>query len=229
VKHLLIVGASRGLGLKLAENALSAGAAVTCIVREPRDLPKDFAQTSSVTTLKADVRSEEQLARAAAELPSGTQFDVIIYNAAVHLEHDCPDIEEVNVDPILTTLNVNAVGAVRAIKHFRRFVMPGGLIALVSSEAGSINDTHRTSEYGYCMSKAALNMLSRLLANREEERRTGVRVVAVHPGWLRTDMGGPNADLSPDESARALLSTLADRLAEDGPAFIDRLGAPMAW
>jgi NAD(P)-dependent dehydrogenase (short-subunit alcohol dehydrogenase family) len=79
------------------------------------------------------------------------------------------------------------------------------------------------------MSKAALNMLARLLGNRERQRGTGVRVLALHPGWIRTDMGGPNAHLSPEEAARDVYDLLEVRSREDGPPFVDRLGEALPW
>ena len=229
VKHLLIVGASRGLGLALVKQALSESTRVTSVVRNAHDLPQELRQHPKLNVLKADVRSEEQLARAARQLPDGLNFDGLIYNAAVHLERDGRDIEQTASDPIVTTINVNAVGALRTVKHFRRFVQPGGIIAIISSEAGNITDSKRTSEYGYCMSKAALNMFTRLLANREQHLATGVQVFSVHPGWMRTDMGGPQAELDPEEVAKTLLATFDKRLTAAGPEFIDRFGQPMNW
>ena len=86
------------------------------------------------------------------EVPGG------VYNAAgVSFLHERVDIENANPDDVLATLDVNAVGAVRAMKHLGRFVKNGGLVTLISSEAGSLTDNWRGSEYGYCMSKAAVN------------------------------------------------------------------------
>ena len=178
----------------------------------------------------ADVRSEPALARVAAELPKDTAFDALIYNAAVHFEQDRRDLLDCRIDDALQTLDVNCLGALRSIKHLRPFVVPRGLIVLVSSEAGSIAENWRPSEFGYCMSKAALNMLSQLLRVREEQAQSGIRVVALHPGWFRSDMGGPNAESGVAESALDIVRTLRERHgADDGPPFVDRFGKAMAW
>lgn len=233
MKHVLVIGASRGLGLALVKTALEAGVEVTALSRSPAPRLVRLKETSPRLSVgQADVRSEAELERFAGRLDPGTVFDVLIYNAAVHLEQDRRDIAEARPDDILETLDVNAVGAARAVKHLRPFVANNGLIALISSEAGSISDAPRGSEYGYCMSKAALNMLTKLLINREAQTRGGrgsAQVFALHPGWVRTDMGGANADISPEESARDILSTLDARLSKPGPPFVDRFNQPMRW
>jgi len=230
VKQLLVVGAGRGLGYALVEAALSNGVRVTAVAHErPAELDRLAGQYAGRLDARyADVRSDSELERL--DIPSDAVFDVVIYNAAVHLEHDRPDIEEASSSDVLETLNVNAVGAVRAAKRFRRHLAPAGLLVLVSSEAGSIADAWRSSEYGYCMSKAALNMLARLLAIRENKIGSKIQVIALHPGWMRTRMGGPTADISAEEAARDILATLEVRLrGAEGPPFVDRLGKALAW
>ena len=231
MKHLFIVGASRGLGLALARLALARGNRVTGLVRRSEGEIEDLARAEPdrFRVLIGDVRSEAELERAARELAKGQTVDVLIYNAAIHLEHDKPDILDIDSSALLETLDVNAVGAARATKYFRRLLAPNGLLVFISSEAGSIQDAPRTSEYGYCMSKAALNMLAKLLANREHALGSGIQVLSLHPGWMRTDMGGPKATLSPEESAEAILNTLVAREASEGPLFVDRFGKGMAW
>lgn len=230
VQHVLIVGASRGLGLALVRFALSQSCRVTAIARGAASPLRAAGGPGDgkLAVALADVRSDDELRRAAAEL-SGSRFDAIVYNAAIHPERGETDIEQSSSDEVLATLDVNAVGAARVARHFRPLLAPGGLLAFISSEAGSITDCGRTTEYGYCMSKAALNMLARLLENRERQRGTGVRVVSVHPGWIRTDMGGPNAHLSPEEAARDLWKLLETRAVESGPPFVDRLGEALPW
>lgn len=180
-------------------------------------------------TARLDVRRAEDFERVARGLDEARSFDLFIYNAAVHLERGRLDIERANLDDVLETLDVNAVGAVRALKHLGRFVTRGGLIAFMSSEAGSLADNRRGSEYGYCMSKAALNMFACLSSVREQKRASNIQVLAMHPGWLRTDMGGPSADISADEAARDIVATLFARHESEGPPFVDRFGKPMAW
>src|SRR5262249_57807923 len=129
----------------------------------------------------------------------------------------------------MRTLDVNALGPLRVVQAFLPLLRAGRspLLVNVSSEAGSIGPAGRDREFDYCMSKAALNMATRLLGNYLSG---AVRVLALHPGWLRTDMGGPHAALDPD----AVAETVSERLLGDDPApssslFIDHQGRPLPW
>ncbi len=227
MQKLLIVGASRGLGEGLARLALERGSTVTAVVRSRAALAALGSTSARLTLLEADVRSEPEIERASRGV--NTSFDVIIYNAAVHLEHDRRDVEACDPEALAATFDVNATGAVRTVKWFRRWLKPRGLLVFISSEAGGITTAWRTSEFGYCMSKAALNMFAKLVANREAALGNSVRVLALHPGWIRTDMGGANAELSLDEAATTILDTLGRSLEGPGPVFVDRFGAPLDW
>ncbi|HWA72723.1 MAG TPA: SDR family NAD(P)-dependent oxidoreductase [Polyangiaceae bacterium] len=231
MKHWLIVGASRGLGLSLARTLCAAGDRVSAIAQraEAKHAALEAEYGGRLRYLHADVRSERELRAAAESLDTSTRFDVLVYNAAIHLEHERPDIVEAAMDDLLETLDVNAVGAARSVKHFRRFLSDSGLLLFVSSEAGSIGNAGRPSEYGYCMSKAALNMLAKLLSNREQKLGSGVQIVAMHPGWMRTDMGGAQAHLSAEEAAESIVKTLAERPARGAPMFVDRNGQALPW
>lgn len=231
MKHWLIVGGSRGLGLALVRTVCSAGDRVTAIAQraEPKHPTLEAEFAGRLRYLHADASSEAEVQAAADALAPDTRFDVLLYNAAIHLEHERNDIEGSTPDDMLKTLDVNAVGAARAVKHFRRFLSNNGVLVFISSEAGSIGNAGRPSEYGYCMSKAALNMLAKLLSNRENGRKTGVQVVAVHPGWMRTDMGGAHAHISAEEAAESIIRTLAARPAAGAPLFIDRAGQALPW
>ena len=226
MEQLLIVGASRGLGEALTRLALDRGGAVTALVRAPEALAALKTASPRLTVLEADVRSEDQIKRAAALVQSS--FDAIVYNAAVHLEHDRRDVEACDPEALSATFEVNATGAVRTVKWFRRWLKPNGLLVFISSEAGGITSAWRTSEYGYCMSKAALNMFAKLMANRELAQGSGVKVLALHPGWVRTDMGGRNAELSAEEAATAILDTLGSGH-QLSAVFVDRFGEPLDW
>jgi NAD(P)-dependent dehydrogenase (short-subunit alcohol dehydrogenase family) len=231
MKHWLIVGGSRGLGLALVRAVCAEGTRDTAIAQraEPKHATLEAEFDGRLKYAHADVRSETEVQAAAQGLAASTRFDVLVYNSAIHLEHDGKDIEQCSPEALLETLDVNAVGAARVVKHFRRFLAYEGQLVLISSEAGSITHAGRAAEYGYCMSKAALNMLAKLLSNRERKLDSGVQVVTINPGWMRTDMGGVQAQLSAEESARAIVKTLATRPRSGAPPFIDRDGNALPW
>jgi NAD(P)-dependent dehydrogenase (short-subunit alcohol dehydrogenase family) len=127
------------------------------------------------------------------------------------------------------TMEVNAFGPLRVVQQFLSLLEHGEqkLIFNISSEAGSIADCRRESQFAYCMSKAALNMQSRILHNYLKPR--GFRVLAVHPGWMRTNMGGPAASISPNESAAGILQLARREWNADDPIYMDYEGQPLPW
>ena len=139
-------------------------------------------------------------------------------------------LENADLDECLPVYDVNAVGPLRVVKAFLPLIKKSGqgLIVNISSESGSIGDARRNKEFDYCMSKAALNMATKLLDNYLSGE--GIRVIAVHPGWMRTDMGGQNADLDPYETSVRLAELFAgfDRT-DRNLIFMDNEGRTLSW
>jgi NAD(P)-dependent dehydrogenase (short-subunit alcohol dehydrogenase family) len=101
------------------------------------------------------------------------------------------------------------------------------LIVNISSEAGSIGDCGRKDDFLYCMSKSALNMQTMILKNLLSPR--GFELLAIHPGWLRTDMGGPNAALDPREAAEGIFELTTQPRQSGSKTYIDHRGKPIQW
>jgi NAD(P)-dependent dehydrogenase (short-subunit alcohol dehydrogenase family) len=233
-KKVLITGASRGLGYALLEEYASRGFYVIACARDPgsaklRGMGRELKER--VLPLAMDVGSSESVARAAAEAGRGLDaIDIIVNNAGLHAVDSSAELEKVDVDNCLGTYNVNTVGALRVVKAFLPLLERGELktIVNISSDAARIAESEKTAEFDYCMSKAALNMQTRLLQNYLGPR--GVRVLAIHPGWMRTDMGGPTATNDPRDSAREVASVVEKyRNIPRGPVFIDQTGRPLGF
>ena len=142
-------------------------------------------------------------------------------------------MSETDIDKCLPVFNVNALGILRVLKETAPFLKAGSVVVNVTSEAGSIAACPRSAEYGYCMSKAAANMASRLFDNQYREK--GIRTLCVHPGWVKTDMGGKEAMASenaiwPEESAEAIvkLALEADQIPEH-VMYLDYQGKELPW
>jgi NAD(P)-dependent dehydrogenase (short-subunit alcohol dehydrogenase family) len=230
VKSIFISGANRGLGLSLVRVCLDAGDRVFAGTRSPSEplalLEEQHHGTLHVTVI--DVSSEESV-RAAAEAVSRQvdRLDLIINNAALlYRESAVNPIERIDFDAAAETLDVNALGV---LKHFLPLLHTGqhAMVVNLSSEAASIADCQRDAWYAYCMSKAALNMASVILQNYLRDK--GIKVLAVHPGWMRTRMGGEDAKYDTQESARAILALARREWRMDGPVFVDHTGSPMRW
>jgi len=156
-------------------------------------------------------------------------LDVLVNNAAIRSGSVSNSLEKVDFDDMRLSLEVNAIAPVRVIQGFLPLLRQGSkpVLVNVSSEAGSIGQCWRQAEFDYCMSKAALNMATKLVANY---LGSGLRVFALHPGWLRTDMGGAHAPLYPDATAE-LVAELIEREAGNsgGPEFMAYDGATLPW
>ena len=229
---VFITGADKGLGFSLAEKFLSEGFRVFAGQYSTGDQLQVLAARSPqmLTAVPLDVTDTESVRQAAHTVAGLTDaLDILINNAAVYLESDRPALEDDPESHWLQTLNVNTLGPLRVTKQFLPLLAKGQrkMLINISSEAGSIADCWRDREYAYCMSKAALNMQSRILHNYLSP--CGFTVLAVHPGWMRTDMGGPNADLDPDESAAGIFQLATRDWSPDDPIYEEYQGRPMRW
>ena len=226
--NVLVTGAGRGLGLSFVRVYLEKGDRVFAGVRGEASqglsaLLEEFPNMLSVIPL--DVTSTDSCREAAAKVTD--KLDLLINNAAVQNEDSKKELPDCDLDAALMEYNVNALGPLRVVKEFLAHFHEGSIIANISSEAGSIAANWRKAEYGYTMSKAALNRGTVILGEYFKDRK--VKVMAIHPGWLKTDMGGQNAMHDPDENARVLMEYIdAYKDAEDTP-FIDYEGNIFPW
>jgi NAD(P)-dependent dehydrogenase (short-subunit alcohol dehydrogenase family) len=157
-------------------------------------------------------------------------LDILINNAGVMLETrtSLPELDLARL-PLFETLDVNTFGPLRMVQQFLPLLEKGDhkLILNISSEAGSITDCWRESEFAYSMSKAALNMQSKILQNHLKPR--GFKILAVHPGWMRTDMGGTEADIHSDEAAEGIFNLAVKNWNLDDEIFMDYRAQPIRW
>jgi NAD(P)-dependent dehydrogenase (short-subunit alcohol dehydrogenase family) len=231
IKTVFITGADKGLGFSLTQRFLAEGIRVFAGQYEPGSRLSALAAPEKLTLVPLDVTqmdSVREAARRVAELAPA--LDVLINNAGVMLETRTPLLElDLTRLPLMETLDVNTFGPLRVVQQFLPLLEKGErkLILNISSEAGSIADCWRESEFAYSMSKAALNMQSRILQNYLKPR--GFKVLAVHPGWMRTDMGGAEADIHADEAAEGIFNLAAQDWDPDDEIYMDYHGQPLRW
>jgi NAD(P)-dependent dehydrogenase (short-subunit alcohol dehydrogenase family) len=154
-------------------------------------------------------------------------LDLLFNNAAVHFGDET--IVSVDAERLVRTFRVNSVGPVIVVQRYLDLLKRGHSpkIVNISSEAGSISRMRRSRGYAYYASKAALNMFTRALAF--DQNLEGITVISMHPGWVRTDMGGSKATLSPAESAAGILR-VADGLTQaDNGKFYTHEGDEYSW
>lgn len=220
----VVTGANRGLGLDLCRQLKQAGAQVIGTARDPQGAIDLRALEIRVEAL--DVADAESVAAFAQRL-GDTSVDLLINNAGVGGAGE--GISELDIDDAERKFQINSLGPIRVTQalmpHLRRG--KGRKIAHVSSRMGSISDNGEGGYYGYRISKAALNMFNRSLA--VELVGQGFVCVVLHPGWVRTRMGGFSAPQLPEASARGLLRIIGRLRRQDTGRFFDYTGAEIPW
>ena len=237
-RTVLVTGADRGLGFGLCAALLKGGWHVFAGQYIPEwhelaSLMNEYPQALHILPL--DVSSRESV-QAAAEIVNvhTDHLDVLICNAGVTSETVTLTIRETqNYDEMHRLYDVNALGALRVVEAFLPLIEQGNSkrLCFISSEAGSIGRAERTSWFGYCMSKAALNMGVKILFN--DLHPSGYTFRVYHPGWVRSYLHGEknmDADLEPEEAAAyAIPFLLNDREDEDRLVMMDYEGNEWPW
>lgn len=219
-----VTGANRGIGLEFARQLSARGDRVLATCRDPARAAELASVASRVVRL--DLTDPASLGALPPEL--GEQpVDVLICNAGVSAEGK--SVATLDGAELRRVLDVNAVAPILVAQALLPALRRGSrkLVCNITSQLGSIANNTGGSTYAYRASKAALNMLTVSMAN--ELRPEGFTCVAVHPGWVRTDMGGPNATLAPDEAVRSMLSVLDKLSPASTGRFLNYDGAPMPW
>jgi NAD(P)-dependent dehydrogenase (short-subunit alcohol dehydrogenase family) len=227
-KSLLLIGASRGLGLALAKEYLQRGWRVVATARGgARTALHDLAQTSGgrLDVEIVDINHPDQVGALRARLAS-RQFDMLLVNAGV-TNDDRETIADVSTDEFVRVMVTNALSPMRVVEAFQDVVAATGTIAVMSSGQGSVANNLTGNHEVYRGSKAALNMFMRSFAARHKDDPRALLLLA--PGWVRTDMGGPGARLSVEESIPNLANAMAAQEGKPGLRYIDYLGRTVPW
>ncbi len=232
MQRILITGANRGVGLELVRQCLARGGRVFAGCRQPQrsDALLKLAEIAkpNLTLVQLDVTDERSLDEARKQVGSSVEaLDLLFNNAAINLGDE--QLTHVSAAKLAETLRVNAIGPLLVAQRFFDLLQAGDSPRLVnvSSEAGSITRMRHFRGYGYYGSKAALNMYTKSLSL--DPNLSGVTVIALHPGWVRTDMGGPMATLSGEESARKILAVVDRLTPQDTGKFYTYTGDEYPW
>jgi NAD(P)-dependent dehydrogenase (short-subunit alcohol dehydrogenase family) len=226
--RLLLFGASRGLGLAIAQEYLKLGWSVVATARQAsgtalHKLAEPAEGRLEVETV--DIAEPEQVAALHRRL-LGRRFDFLMVNAGVTNDPQ-ETVAEVSTEEFVRVMLTNALSPLRVIEAFQDLVTPTGAIAVMSSGLGSVANNETGGFEVYRASKAALNTLMRSFAARHRgDKRT---LLLLAPGWVRTDMGGPAARLSIEESIPNLVRTIQAHEGRGGLYYLDYLGRTVPW
>ncbi|KIL43053.1 SDR family oxidoreductase [Jeotgalibacillus campisalis] len=230
--NIFITGANRGLGYALVQKGLIEGHRIFAGVRtldstSGKELIKQMETTDQLIVLQVDVTNEDSVVHAKEKiLAHSGSLDVIINNAGTLLEVES-EIEELDIEACRQSFDVNTLGPLRVIKHLLPLLKKGSQPSIlnISSDAGSLTNANG-GNYPYGMSKAALNMLGEKLDRSLKEE--DIQVLSIHPGWLRTDMGGQKAALDPMEPTDGIFRMLERKIhVSEGSRFVDFKGNKM--
>ncbi|TRY66411.1 hypothetical protein DNTS_003370 [Danionella cerebrum] len=247
--NLMVTGASRGLGLQIVETLVTGGffpGKIIATARNPdgaTELQRLAGEHHNIHVIKLDVVSQESIDKAAAEVEQVVRdegLNCLINNAGINV---VANLETVTADMMLENFHTNSVAPLMVTKALlpllKRAAAKGtgmgihrAAVINITSLLGSVElywgDRANTFKwYPYRTSKSALNMVTRCLAVDLES--DGILCMALHPGWVRTDMGGSDAPLSPEESISSVLSVIGGLTEKDHGSFLHYTGEPLPW
>ncbi|MCD6449311.1 MAG: SDR family oxidoreductase [Thermotogaceae bacterium] len=223
----VVTGANRGIGYAIAKNLLSQGHSVIAGVRNPEaDSLKELKRLydASFEVYKLDLADEASIKEFSGNIED--PVDILFNNAGV-LYRD--SAETVEYEKVLYTIKVNTLGALFLTKYLIKNLTESGNPKVIntSSILGSISSFSGTTSVSYSVSKAALNMVTVSMAN--DLRKYNIIVISLHPGWVRTDMGGSAAPVLPDESAKGIINLAMGLTMKQSGRFFDYEGREIPW
>ncbi len=229
---VLITGSNRGIGLELVQRYLARGDAVIACCRDPAGAKALQSLTAEAPTLSiealsvADADSVRDLKRRLGERP----INILINNAGMGGPYlDKEPADDLDIEAWLETFRVNSIAPLHLLRQLRsNLAAAGGAKAVsISSQMGAISFEFAHTMYAYSASKAALNKIMRMIAEDMKADRIAVHV--MHPGWVRTDMGGSGADISAQESADGIVTVIDELGLEDAGSFRKWNGEVHPW
>jgi len=232
----LVTGANRGLGLEYCRQLVANGWRVLAATRHPeaatglQSLAK--ANAGQLRILKLDVVNEDEVQRLGSELRD-QPLDLLINNAGTFGPEGSPggmryqslDCMDYGIWRHILEVNLLAPFRLTVTLAPSLRLAPRPVVIMVSSDLGSIGNNRMGQSHAYRTSKAGLNMLVRSIANEWRD----LIIVAMAPGWCKTELGGQEAPIEPEDSVRAQLETFIRLSASDSGRFLDRFGAEVAW
>jgi len=230
-KTVLITGANRGIGAELSRHYLANGVHVIGTFRSEEGLLEEMKQAfgEQVTTLKLDVSQPAEFEQFSASL-NQQPIDILINNAGIS-ESAWAGLEKVSADNWQQMFLTNTIGPMllthALLPNLRASTQKVRIVGMMSSQMGSIDDNTSGGFYMYRSSKAALNAATKSLAL--EFASDQIACIVLHPGWVKTRMGGSNAPTTPEQSATGIINVLAEATMSDSGTFCTYNGRTLPW
>ena len=222
---VLITGANRGLGLEFTRQYAAAGWQVLACCRDVSSFPQE-ALSPNIQLHTLDIANFDQIDRLASSL-SGTPIDVLLSNAGIY--PGGRSLGDTDYEAFAQAFHVNTIAALKLAESFMDHVAASTQkkMAFITSKMGSLGDNTSGGSYIYRSSKAALNAVVKSLAI--DLAGQGIAVGLLHPGWVLTDMGGPNALITPEQSITGLRQRIEQLTVENAGTFYAYDGKVVPW
>ena len=225
MSKILMTGANRGIGLELVRQYLAKGQNVIASCRNPEQAEALLQlKDPGLEIIPLDVSDESAILQLP-NLLEGTRLSLFINNAGVYGEGQAMD--EVDTREWIEVFRVNTMAPLLLTRSLLPCMEPGGKLAFLSSKMGSIEENSSGSAYVYRTSKTALNQVVKSLSH--DLSASGTPVVALHPGWVKTDMGGPNALIDVQTSASGLIRVIENLDLSSSGRFFNYGGEEIPW
>ena len=232
MNKVLITGANRGIGLEFVRQLAARGDQVFATCRQPadatdlHDLKTQNPDLISITQL--DVTDPSSLTESHKHIGSKTEtLDLLINNSGINI--DDGTFESFDLEAMQSILTVNSIAPMMVTQQYLDLIKTSSKpkIINISSINGSLTNLVPRGHYSYSASKAALNMYSLRLSHDLKE--TGIIVIMLHPGWVKTDMGGPDADIVPQDSIKSMLQLFDTLTLDKSGGYYDYTGRTIPW
>ena len=223
MKRVVITGANRGIGLELVKQLLDSGARVYATYRS------EMGELTSINNQNLSIHQMDVRDSAAIEELSNSidgKIDLLINNAGV-ADGRWQSISEIDMQHALEVIEINSIAPVLVTQKLLNQMSDDSTIVMMSSLMGSISDCMSGRSYAYRASKTALNMFS--IAMKNELESQGISILIMHPGWVETDMGGPHAPLSVEESVQGIIQRIEEQNLEMTGRYVQFDGTPIEW
>ena len=222
MKTAIVTGANRGIGLELTRQLIDCGYNVHATYRSDKGGLTEI-DSGNLSIHQMDVRDKVQISSL---VQSVNEIDLLINNAGV-ADGRWQSISEIDTKHALEVLNVNAISPVLVTQQALPKLVDGSIVVMMSSLMGSISDCRSGRSYAYRASKTALNMFS--MAMKNELDANGISLLIMHPGWVETDMGGPNAPLSTEESVMGIMQRIEEQDMSMSGRYVEFDGKSIEW
>jgi len=217
----VVVGANRGIGLEMVKQLAARGDQV---VAGCRSASAELRETGAEIHENVDVTDDASVERFATAVSTGGLIDVLVHVSGI-LKGD--NLDTLDWDTLREQFEVNTLGPLRVARAFAPKMTGGSKIGILSSRVGSLADNTSGNNYGYRISKTAVNMAGVNLAHDLSSR--GIAVLILHPGFVRTEMTGGRGHIGPEESARGLIQRLDELGMNDTGTFWHADGSQLPW